>query len=118
MRIKNSKDSRKSKLSNLHQEAEEEDGKFSGESTLTTLRVLLNVNLNLLFSTPDILKFLSKKERTEGKIKKNKKAPPLSKKTHDQPKCRSIDEINKMLVDIADNKSTGNAGWLPPSPPT
>ena len=39
MRIKNSKDSRKSKLSNLHQDEEEEDGKFSGESILTTLRV-------------------------------------------------------------------------------
>ena len=109
MRIKNSKDSRKSKLSNLQPDEEEEDGKFSGESILTTVtvRVLLNVNLNLIFFTPDILKFLSKKDRTEGKVKKNKKAPPLSKKPRDQPKCRSIDEINKMLADIADNKSTG-----------
>ena len=33
MRIKNSTDSRKSELSNLHPDEEEEDGKFSGEST-------------------------------------------------------------------------------------
>ena len=49
MRLKDSKDSRKSKLSNLHQDEEEEDGKFSGESILTTERVLLDVNLNLIF---------------------------------------------------------------------
>ena len=49
MRLKDSKDSRKSKLSNL-QDEEEEDGKFSGESILTTVRVLLNANLNLIFS--------------------------------------------------------------------
>ena len=114
MRLKDSKDSRKSRLANLHQDEEEEDGKFSGETTLTTL---LNVNLNLIFFTPDILKFLSKKDRTEGKVKKNKKVPPLSKKPRYQPKCRSIDEINKMLVDIADNKSTGNTR-LPPLPLT
>lgn len=35
MRIKNSKDSRKSKMSNPQQEEEEEAGKFSGESILT-----------------------------------------------------------------------------------
>ena len=34
MRIKNSTDSRKAELSNLHPDEEEEDGKFSGESTI------------------------------------------------------------------------------------
>lgn len=79
MRIKNAKDTRKPKQSNLDEEDEGEEGKFS-----------------------DILKFISKKEN--GKVMKTKKASSSSKKSCDQPKSRSIDQINRMLLDIADSK--------------
>ena len=58
----------------------------------------------------DVLKFISKRERNEGKVTKNKKGRSSSKKSSDQPKSRSIDQINRMLLDIADNKCpTGKA---------
>ena len=50
------------------------------------------------------MKFISKRERNEGKVTKNKKGRSSSKKSSDQPKSRSIDQINRMLLDIADNK--------------
>ena len=49
---------------------------------------------------------------------KTKKASSSSKKSCDQPKSRSIDQINRMLLDIADSKCPGNvSSHLTPSSP-
>jgi len=90
MRITKAKETSKSKL-DLQEEKEE--GKFS-----------------------DVLKFISKRERNEGKVTKNKKGRSSSKKSSDQPKSRSIDQINRMLLDIADNKCPPGGADTPDLP--
>merc|ERR1719150_250554 len=73
-------------------------------------------------SFSDILKYVRKDEKKTGKIKKKKtkKLPPTSSRVNDDnyqaPRSRSIDEINKMLVDMADNKHSGSVSSIPNLP--